>query len=105
MRARIAILAGLLAASFTSSFALASELLTAGSISVPLGERFSTRIDVSGEKNYASSSEDDDRDSMIFGGGWHGFGAESLKANDRRGATLDQPSLPMRAVSWVEPLD
>ena len=33
------------------------------------------------------------------------FGAESLKANDRRGATLDQPSLPMRATNWVEPLD
>lgn len=33
------------------------------------------------------------------------FGAESMKANDRRGATLDQPSLPMRATNWAEPLD
>ena len=291
MKIRIAFLSCLLVASFTSTFGLASELLTAGSIevgagwslleesneesgpdetddqsypliggsgsiAVPLGESFSTQIDVSGEKNYASADGDDNQDSMIFGGahlslrdpgrgligifggggrgwteryrgdtnatwigvegqaylgdatlylqaarvsgdvedteenfrpayvlrgvgryfldddsrielqtsyanandavdggddmwaidwalrydrrirgGWHGFGAyrgayfdtttegeqltehiamvgirylfgaESLKANDRLGATLDQPSLPMRATNWVEPLD
>lgn len=33
------------------------------------------------------------------------FGAESLMANDRRGATLDQPRIAMRTTNWAQPLD
>lgn len=33
------------------------------------------------------------------------FGAESLKANDRRGATLDHPSIGLSTTNWAQPID
>jgi len=33
------------------------------------------------------------------------LGADSLKRNDRYGATLNQPMLPVRAAAWAEALD
>ncbi len=55
---------------------------------------------------YDTTTEGEELTEQIFAlGVTYLFGAESMKANDRRGATLDQPSLPMRATNWVEPLD
>lgn len=54
---------------------------------------------------YVANSEDDGSESRFMIGISYDFGAPTLYAADRRGATLATPSLPGRAASWAEALD
>lgn len=56
--------------------------------------------------NYDATTEGDWGDEeVMMAGVTFLFGPKSLKQNDRRGATLDMPLLPVRAASWTEGLD
>jgi hypothetical protein len=56
--------------------------------------------------NYNSTSEGDvGKEHAVFVGISFLLGADSLKHNDRYGATLNQPMLPVRAAAWAEALD
>ena len=54
---------------------------------------------------YIANTEDSGSENTIMVGASWEFGASSLYANDRRGATLTTPMLPGRAVSWAQALD
>jgi hypothetical protein len=55
---------------------------------------------------YDSTTEGENaHDHSILAGLKYQFGVSSLKHNDRHGATLDLPMLPVRAASWEENLD
>lgn len=54
---------------------------------------------------YIANTEDNGSENTIMVGASWEFGAPSLYANDRRGATLTTPMLPGRAVSWAQALD
>jgi hypothetical protein len=53
----------------------------------------------------ATTEEDDGEEHVGLIGLSFLFGADSLKHNDRYGATLDLPMLPARASPWAEGLD
>ncbi|WP_162914202.1 hypothetical protein [Taklimakanibacter lacteus] len=53
----------------------------------------------------ATTEEDDGEEHVGFVGLSFLFGADSLRHNDRYGATLDLPMLPARAAPWAEGLD
>ena len=56
--------------------------------------------------NYDATTENDwGKDHTVLVGFSFLFGADSLKHNDRYGATLNQPMLPVRAAAWAEGLD
>ena len=54
---------------------------------------------------YVANTEDDGSESKFMIGVSYEFGAPTLYANDRRGATLSTTMMPGRAASWAEALD
>lgn len=52
----------------------------------------------------ANDEDDGDETVLMFGVKYY-FGAQSLFANNRRGATLDSSLLPSRAAAWASTLD
>ena len=56
--------------------------------------------------NYDATTENDwGKEHTVLVGFSFVLGADSLKHNDRYGATLSQPMLPVRAAAWTEGLD
>lgn len=54
---------------------------------------------------YQANGEDTGSEKLLTVGVSYEFGSPSLKATDRRGATLDTPTLPTRAIGWAQALD
>jgi hypothetical protein len=76
-----------------------------GATHLPINMPFYGTLEYRGGKYDSTTEGDIGRDHAFLAGLSFRFGANSLKENDRRGATLDLPMLPTRAASWAESLD
>jgi hypothetical protein len=76
-----------------------------GASHLPVNMPLYSTLEYRGGKYDSTTEGDIGRDHAFLAGLSFRFGANSLKENDRRGATLDLPMLPTRAASWAESLD